>query len=56
MYKIGDEVFSKDQIYINVNLKGVFKIYKNNIFFIGLDYVFEGLELIEISKMLNNEY
>lgn len=38
------------------NLKGVFKTHENNTLFTGLDYVFEGLEPTETSKMLNNEY
>lgn len=55
-HKIGDEVLSKDQTYTNANLKGVFKTHENNTLFTGLDYVFEGLEPTETSKMLNNEY
>lgn len=55
-HKTGDEVLSKDQTYTNANLKGVFKTHKNNTLFTGLDYVFEGLEPTETSKMLNNEY
>lgn len=54
--KTGDEVLSKDQTYTNANLKGVFKTHENNTLFTGLDYVFEGLEPTETSKMLNNEY
>lgn len=55
-HKTGDEVLSKDQTYTNANLKGVFKTHENNTLFTGLDYVFEGLEPTETSKMLNNEY
>lgn len=52
----GDNVLSKNQTYTNANLKGVFKTHDNNTLFTGLDYVYEGLDPTETSKMLNDEH